>query len=158
MLTNSMAAAKNARYLIDPTTVPGFPEIPCVRPPIERNGDFREVLADYERRKATQRQIKPMFSVPKPYVLLTADEVNPIIQQQPSLDRYGQSSTDERFRGVTHLFRLTDVYFNPSRTLALTAISPWCGGMCSQHQWKVFEKLDSGKWEERQWVTCWTIS
>ena len=57
----------NERYLIDSTTVPGFPEVPCVQPPIERNGDFRKVLADYYRRKTTQRQLKPMFVLPKPY-------------------------------------------------------------------------------------------
>ena len=155
ILTNY--GGSDERYLIQATTVPGFPEIPCVRPPVERNRDFREVLADYERRKAPQRQIKPMFSVPKPYVLLTADEANPIIQHLADLYSYGQSSGDERFRGVTHLFRLTDVYLNPSRTLALTAISLWCGGLCGRHDWKVYEKID-GKWKERRWVTCMTIA
>jgi hypothetical protein len=157
MLTNSVVNARNDRYLIEATTIPGFPAIPCVQPPKERNGDFREVLADYERRKAKQRQIKPMFSVSKQYLLLTADEVNPIIEREPYLPLYGQSSGDERFRDVTHLFRLTDVYFNPRRTLALTAISLWCGGMCGRHDWKVYEKLD-GKWEPRSWVMCGTIS
>src|SRR6266478_1466256 len=72
LLTNpktSHGADDNERYLIAPTTVPGNPRIPCVRPPKERDADFREVLADYDRRKETQRQLKPMFSIPKPYVL-----------------------------------------------------------------------------------------
>ena len=80
------------------------------------------MLADYYRRKATQRQLKLAFSLPKPYVLLPADEVNAIIENQPSLRQFGQASADERFRGVTAIFLLSDVYFNPRRTLALTAI------------------------------------
>jgi hypothetical protein len=65
---------------------------------------------------------------------------------------------DERFRGVTDLFTLSDVYFNPARTLALTAISTWCGGLCALYQWNVFEKVGPDRWEERGWVRCITIA
>jgi hypothetical protein len=97
-----------------------------------------------------------MFSVPKPFVLLTDDEVKAFIEER-GMQRTSQKPPDERFRGVTDLFRLTDVYFNPQRTLALTQISTWCGGLCGLREWKVFEKVD-GKWEPRQWVMCGTIS
>jgi hypothetical protein len=178
LLTNprtSHGADDNERYLIAPTTVPGYPRIPCVQPPKEREADFAEVLADYDRRispmsqslfpnaplggvgrSATQWQLKPMFSVPKPYVILTDDEVKSFIQER-SMRRPSQKPPDERFRGVTDLFTLTDVYFNPRRTLALTQISTWCGSLCGLKEWKVFEKVD-GKWEPRQWVMCGTIS
>jgi hypothetical protein len=159
LLTNprtSHGADDNERYLIAPTTVPGYPQIPCVQPPKEREADFAEVLSDYNRRKATQLPLKPMFSVPKPYLILTDDEVKAFIEER-GMPRRGQKPPDERFRGVTDLFRLTDVYFNPRRTLALTAISTFCGGLCGLIEWKVFEKVD-GKWEPRQWVVCGTIS
>src|ERR1700686_1879662 len=74
--------SENERYLIAPTTVPGYPRIPCVQPPKEREGDFAEVLADYNRRKATPWQLKPMFSIPMPYVLLSEDEVKAFIDQR----------------------------------------------------------------------------
>ena len=49
----------------------------CVRPPKDREAEFREVLADYERRKTRSRQLKlkPLLSTPKPYMLLTDNEV-----------------------------------------------------------------------------------
>ena len=52
MLTNlqtSHGAYQGDRYLIAATTGPGNPQDPCVRPPQEREADFREVLADYQR-------------------------------------------------------------------------------------------------------------
>ncbi len=159
LLTNprtSHGVDNNERYLIAATTVPGVPPIPCIRPPKDREGDFAEVLADYDRRKATQQPLKAMFSIPKPYVLLTEEEVKAFIEER-LIPRPSQKPRDERFRGVIDLFRLTDVFFNPRRTLALTQNSTWCGGLCGLWEWKVFEKVD-GKWEERQWLTCSTIS
>jgi hypothetical protein len=106
------------------------------------------VLADYERRKAKPRELKPTFSIRKPYLLLSADEVRAFELHVP----------DQRFRGVTDIFTLSDVYFNQRQTLALTAISLWCGELCGLYQWKAFEKLNTGKWEERPWGGCVTIA
>ncbi len=159
LLTNprtSHGADNNDRYLIAQTTVPGVPRTPCVRPPKEREADFGEVLADFEHRKATQRELKSMFSIPKPYVLLSEDEVKAFIEER-LVPRPNPKPTDERFRGVTDLFRLTDVYFNPKQTLALVQLATWCGGLCGLWEWRVFEKID-GTWDERRWVTCGAIS
>jgi len=87
-----------------------------------------------------------MFSIPKPYVLLTEDEVNAFMEER-LIPRPNQKPRDERFRGVTDLFRLSDAYFHPRRTLALTQIQ-WCGGLCALMEWIVFEKRDTGKWEQ----------
>jgi mannose-6-phosphate isomerase-like protein (cupin superfamily) len=144
----------NERYLIAATTTPGYPLQPCVRPPKERDREFQEVLIDYERRKATPRELNPSFSIRKPYILLRANEVSEFMKERS----LGNAGTNTQFRGVTDLFRLSDVYFNPRRTLALTAISTWCGSLCALSQWKVFERLDTGKWEERQWVSCSAIA
>ena len=161
MLTNprtSHGPDDNERYLIAGTTAPPYPPEPCVRPPKERDADFRQVLADYERRKATPRQLKRFLSISKPYVLLTADQKQEFIKSRSLGRKIGSDAESEQFRGVTDLFTLSDVYFNERRTLALTAISTWCGSLCAQYQWKVFEKLDTGKWEERQWISCFTIA
>jgi hypothetical protein len=160
MLTNprtSHGPDNNERYLIASTTGPGTPEEPCVRPPTEREANFREVLTDYERRRTAQQQVKRALSIQKPYVLLSDDEVKEFMKARSSTSG-PTGSTDERFRGVTDLFRLSDVYFNQRRTLALTAISTWCGSLCALYQWKVFEKLDTGHWEERPWAACVTVA
>jgi hypothetical protein len=114
------------------------------------------VLADYERRAASPRQLKRALSIEKPYVLLDPDEVKEF-EKARMLGNRGLVS-DSRFWGVTDLFSLSDVYFNKPRTLALTFISSWCGGLCAKYEWRVFEKLGTGKWEERPWTTCTTVS
>lgn len=66
MLTNpktSHGPDNNERYLIVSTTTPGRPQEPCVRPSKELAEDFREVLADYERRNTIPRELKPAFSI-----------------------------------------------------------------------------------------------
>jgi hypothetical protein len=159
MLTNpstSHGPYTSDRLLIARTTGPGVPQEPCVRPTKEREADFREILADYGSRKATPRQLKQAFSISKPYLLLSPDEVKDFISARFSMPNPG--ATDERFRGVSDVITLSDVYFNQRGTLALTAISTWCGGLCASYQWKVFEKVDGGKWEERDWITCMTVA
>jgi hypothetical protein len=89
------------------------------------------------------------LSVSTPYALLNPDEVNAFTKAR----RHSQT-TDERYRGVTDLFRFSDVYFNRNGTLALSFVSTWCGNLCGLFKWKVFEKLADGTWEERKWVNC----
>jgi hypothetical protein len=155
-LTTSHGPYTSDRYLIAVTTSPGRPEVPCVRPPKEREAEFQEVLADFESRKAKPRQLTQSFSISKPYALLTPDEVKDFISTR--FPRPIVGTNDERFRGVSDLITLSDVYFNQRGTLALTAISTWCGGLCASYQWKVFEKADRGQWEERRWVSCMTVA
>ena len=161
MLTNprtSHGADDNERYLIAVTTAPARPLEPCVDPPRDREGEYREVLVDYDRRKSTSpRELKPAFSIRKSYLLLSADDISEF-RKERSLPNASQTRTDQRFRGVTDVFTLSDVYFNQRGTLALTAISSWCGSLCGLYQWKVFERQDTGKWEERHWSTCVVIS
>jgi len=77
----------NERYLIAGTTAPAQPPEPCVRPPKERDADFRQIMAAYERRKATPRQLKRLFSISKPYVLLSADQKQEFVESRSLGDR-----------------------------------------------------------------------
>ena len=163
MLTNpltSHGADDNKRYLIAATTAPGVPHEPCVRPPKEREADrgadFREALVDYTLRQGTQRQLSRSLTIAKPYTLLSADQVKEF--QEARAYKNPPARPDERFRDVTDLFTLTDVYFNQRRTLALTAISTWCGVLCARWQWKVFERPAGGAWKDTQWDACLVIA
>jgi hypothetical protein len=159
MLTNpqtSHGPDNNKLYLIAATTGPGVPKEPCIRPPKEREADrgadFREVIADYHQREATPRQLSRTLSIEKPYLLLSADEVTEF--QQARAPRPPGSSSADRFQGVIDLFTLSDVYFNQYRTLALTAISSFCGGLCGFHQWRVYERIAGHPWEDTKWAAC----
>lgn len=156
-LQTSHGPYEGDRYLIAATTGPGNPQEPCVRPPKEREAVFREVLADYQRRRAMPRELKPEFKIDKPYFFLFAEDVAAFHGERLRTGRTPDQA-DGRFRGVSDLITLSDVYFNPGRTLALTAISTWCGGLCASYRWRVFEKAESGEWQERNWVTCSAIA
>jgi hypothetical protein len=148
----------NERILIAATTATHGPQEPCVVPPKERERPFREVRADYERRKEQSRELKSAFSIRKPYLLLKADDVTAFMKERWPTPTPEAKVPDERFRGATDVFTLSEVYFNPRRTLALAEVSSWCGGLCGMHQWRVFEKSNTGKWEERPWVTCFSVA
>jgi len=142
----------NEIYLIADTTAPGVPEVPCVRPPSGEESRFADVLAGFNRQKNAPSKLEPAFRIGKPFRLLNRDEVAEFEGRRLSRSPAGSNLK------ATDLFRLTDVYFNQDRTLALTAISTWCGGLCGLWQWRVFEKLKEGMWEERKWVACTTVA
>jgi hypothetical protein len=147
----------NARYLIADRSDPPFPPEECITAPKEREKAFREVLSDYERRKGKPRKLKPLFTIQKPYLLLNPEEVEAF--EATPLATSERRVRDERFRGVTHLFTLSDVYFDNSHALALSAISSWCGNQCGLFQWKVFEKVGTDGWVERPWAMgCFAIA
>ncbi len=163
MMTNPETRSRldnNERYLIAATTSPGYPEKPCVRAPIGREADLQELLADFESRKAVLQQLKPTFSSNKPYVLLSTEEVSEFMRAK--LGSLNQNNTIQ----VQLISSRLLTFCADKRTLALTAISTWCGDSCAVYRWKVFEKLNDGKWEERKtfysnevgfWVTCVTL-
>jgi hypothetical protein len=155
-LTTSHGPDTGERLLIAATTSPGTPPEPCVRPPKDRQEDFQEVLADFASRKAKPRAIEARFSIRKPYSLASADD-DKAFGSERGVDPHPKPP-DPRFRGVTDLITLWDVYFNKGRTLALTGISTWCGSLCASYRWKVFEKTAPDKWEEREWISCFTIA
>jgi hypothetical protein len=47
-----------------------------VGPPKEREAEYREVLADFERRKGAERRLERKFEIAKPYILLKAEEAD----------------------------------------------------------------------------------
>ena len=52
-----------------------------------------------------------------------------------------------KFGGAISVIRLSNVYFNKTRTLAFVRISSECGMLCGKGQGKMFEKVGAG-WRE----------
>ena len=154
LLTNpptSHGPEDNEIYLIAGATVPGTPAEPCVTLPpgvsADRARRMAEVLADYHARKEHPVTLKPLFKITKPYqILATAG----IAEFEAAKSRLPQKVSD--------FFRLSDVYFDHDRSMALTALSTWCGSLCALYRWRVFEKTADGQWQERQWVGCFTVA
>jgi hypothetical protein len=102
-------------------------------------------------------KLERAFSIAKPYELLNADDVREFVEIH-SFRRTPYPNPKELLPKTTDLFWLGDVYFNQTHTLALTAISTYCGNLCGSMTWKIFEKSSTGQWEERPWVTCRSIA
>ena len=154
----SHGADLNPTYLIRNVTVPGNPTEPCVRPPASESLRWAEVIADFNRRQSASRTLEPRFTIPKPFRLLSKAECDEFIKTRFLPLPSSFPPIKELFPGLTDLFSLSDVYFDQSHTLALTAISSWCGGLCALYEWKVFAKGSDGNWTEKSWITCTTMS
>jgi hypothetical protein len=100
--------------------------------------------------------LQPRFQLDKPYHLLNAGEVKEFVELHV-LRPGPRPKPRELFEKSKDLFYLTNVFFNQSRTLALTAIRSYCGQLCGRADWKVFEKAKNGRWEERHWIACSTM-
>lgn len=144
MLTNprtSHGVDNNERLLIGMNTKPPSVQLSCMRSPKDKKAEFREVLAGLRTPQDHTASTETAALGPQPYMLLTDDEVRALSEER--LRPFAQQ--DDRFRGVSDYFTLSDVYFNQAGTLALTALSSWCGGLCAQSQWRVFEKADNDR-------------
>src|SRR4051794_990428 len=146
----------NSRYVINDATALIGSQRPCVSPPQGREAEFAEVLADFDARKNTPRKLKRELKIPKPYEFLAPEQSKEFMQDRSI--RPGPAERNPKYEGVTDLFTLSDVWFSRNGKLALTAISTLCSSLCGQHQWKVFEKMSNGQWQERNWITCFTIA
>ncbi len=153
----------NQIYLISDVTVPGTPTEPCVRPPDSETKRWAEVMEDFKLHQNVRTKLQPIFTLSKPFKLLNPAECDEFFKGRaaphvPTSPPEDPSKNQALFQKASDLFSLGDVYFDRNHTLALTFISSWCGGLCSQSQWKVFEKGTDGTWKAKSWATCFTIA
>ena len=149
--------ATNPGYVIDATTfVPAFVQIRdlsvahCVTPPPSLAASWAEALAEVNSGSIAPGTLDATLKLSRPYMLIRAGEA----------PRWAQ---DPQFKGSTDLFRLSVVYFNKNRTLALLYFTATCGSLCGTGSWAVFEKLNhpdgQSSWiKQPGWVRCVAIA
>ena len=143
-------------FLMASTTERPYPRTPCVAVPPEYQSSFQEILADYGIRENTPATLIRALNIPKPYRLLTAEEAQEFVEIR-SLRPTPYPNAKEFLQRAHDLYQFGDVYFIAARTVALTSLSIYCGSLCGRSDWKVFVKTETGRWEERRWVTCNTV-
>ena len=143
-------------HLVAPETQPtSYPER-CIEIPPSHAADFREIRADFERRKNTTRLIPNPLLTSKRYVILDPGMAKEIIMTSPRLSQ--SPIVRERYPGTDYLLLFSDVYFNQKRTVALVEVNHWCGGLCGQSTWVAFEKGNDGVWQKQPWARCIKIA
>jgi hypothetical protein len=130
-------------YPIADTTVPSELTEHCVILPADRRAQFAEVFADYAARWNERIRLARELSIARPYRYLDSAQVKEFMVPAPT---------------TTSLISLGNVYFERRRTVALTYISFWCGGLCGHSRWQAFERNQGGRWERREWAHCITVA
>jgi hypothetical protein len=95
----------------------------------------------------------------RPYILVTPQQADAWLQSRlPKIatDPTAEKSIDP-FPGSTDLIRISDVFFNPNRTVAFVYVSAMCGTLCGSSGWAVIEKTD-GVWRVLPTQSCGTIN
>jgi hypothetical protein len=151
LMTNPPSRARTAStvYLIAINTVSGStlsgnPPQPCTRLLPEYADKWNEILTDYQARKGKPDVLEPLLKLAKPSVLLTDGEAR---EFRAGLDPMYQNPRNPRFQNAQEMYSLGTVYFDRSHTLALTAVSSYCGSLCGMSGWRVFEKTFAGQWQ-----------
>jgi hypothetical protein len=131
------------------TSQSDYPLERCLEIPPDHTADFREIRADFDRRKNTVRAVPKSLSTPKPYVILDPNVTKELMK---SAGLSESPIVRERFPGAQHLQLFSDVSFNRKRTVALVHVQSCCGGVCAKSGWVAFEKGDDGVWQMRPWA------
>lgn len=138
----------NGAVFIDETTVAGMmrggPSAVCYPPTPANEADWREALTALSQHTFSPEKLEPFFKMSRPYTLLDGMAVAEFRQQ--GMREEAARGRNWNYAEAKRLYRLSPVFFNQKRTLALTEIAMWCGGRCGEGGWKVFEKVD-GQWQ-----------
>jgi hypothetical protein len=142
----------------------------CVVLPQAHAVSWTEILA--AARTATGSELFPAdMKLPRPYKLLTAEEIqefrNDRMQEfraarvnQPGLrEVILGGSANPKFAGAKDLFEFSGVYFNQSRTIAVTFVSMYSSPLAGSWHWTALEKTTDGRWQVRSdWVRCMAVA
>jgi hypothetical protein len=166
-------------YLIDGTTIkdrdgygpPGarslFTAEACMKVPPVDDAGFREILGDYNLRKNTPAALKRQFTFSKPYQLLSSVEADRFLREalesNPKVKAPNVTPPPNKnplYQKSKRVFRLGDVYFNISRTLAVVFFSVYTTPQEGTGSWRAFRKAANGQWQTNNaWSTCaWSTS
>jgi hypothetical protein len=129
---------------------PGMNPHDVVRAPEDRQAEWNEVLADYDKHCHDVIQLESQtFRTEIPVRLLNAED-----QQTYRKDPINPNA---EFADGAGLHRFTEVFFNANHTLALVEQGMWCGNLCGNWKWVVLERKGR-QWQVLPWVHAFAIS
>lgn len=102
-------------------------------PPYEKQ--LAEVLADYHARQGTEQHLEPRFRIKRPYKLLTDDEAQQFVKARAEHEAPRDPALAKLFVETPDLIRISQVFFDKKRTVALVLVSNYCGGLCGGEIW-----------------------
>lgn len=153
---------QNVIYAIVDTTIPVRDgttalkavcgEIPSIRP-----ASWPQLQRDFDQNNNRPVLLKRSFSLTKPYVLLSAQQATELEQRQmiPVIQTDPPSlAITSPVEGTVDLFRLSNVFFDGSHSIAMVYVSAWCGTLCDLRGWHILEKTPTQRWREILNANC----
>jgi hypothetical protein len=114
----------------------------------EFNRTFSPVFDSFEKANQESRSLEHHFSIPKPYSLVSQDEIDAAFQRRlPNTVDDGWSGFRGAFPESRGYLILSGVGFNSDRTLALVYVEHMCGGLCGAARYYILQKR-KGHWVE----------
>jgi hypothetical protein len=161
-------------WLLEDTTKAVSPDSPCatggmmnphkaIQAPQERQAEFAEVLADFDAHCHDRYQLEASkLRVELPVRLLDEEArkryTSHVSGFVPPRNNIMQAPpTPDEFKGAAGMHSFTTVFFNRTRTLAITQIGMYCGGLCGNWRWVVLERTN-GQWHILPWRGMVTFS
>lgn len=139
----------NKTYLIENTTGEFYSELDpatCIKVDAKYQTDLDEIVAAYRDRTTERTHIAERLQLDRPYTLLGEPEARrftealwPRPNSEPQLVR-------QAYPGSKDLIRLSNAYFNKSRTFAIVILSVYCGPKCGRKTMNFYGKDSSGTW------------
>lgn len=129
-----------------------------IKAPAGREADLQALFEDYDRHKDEVISLAANgFHTDLPVRL--ADAAMQKRFQNPWVPgpAPGTLVQTPEFQHVAGMHSFSQVYFNPSHTLAMVYFGMYCGGLCGEWRWVVLERKD-GKWVDAPWVHSFMMS
>ena len=167
------------QWLIEDTTVATvLPWMPCqpanhdnspdavgnphrvITAPAGRENDLAELLDDFDRHCHDRIVlIADQFKLPVPFRLLNKADQTEFIGAHfgPNGWNKADPAVLAKYKGAPGLSSFSDVYFNPSHSMAMVYTGLWSDGRSGLWCWLVLEFQD-GKWQTLPWVHTLTVS
>ncbi len=148
--------ARKVWLVEDTTIIPLSPLYAHIQPPLGREADLQALFDDYVRHESET-------------IALTADgfhtELPVRLMDEAARKRFRESVrfghakdpvAGAEFDSSAGMHRFSQVYFNPTHTLAMVHFGMDCGGGCGAWRWIVLEHRD-GRWVPLPWVHSFMI-
>jgi hypothetical protein len=145
--TNAIPLDVACHSKVDPM---GMNPYVAVEAPKDRQTEWNEVLADYDRHCHDVIQLDlQSFRTELPLRLLNAEDKRSFSKDP--------GRPPAQFADGAGLHQFTQVFFNANHTLALVEQGMWCGPLCGNWTWVVLERRD-GRWQVLPWVHTFMVS
>src|SRR5262249_28658485 len=134
----------------------------CVQAAPGDGANLAEILADYSARKDAKAVLAREFTLPKPYQLLSSDQVETFLSDAlratPQVRPPGGTpplNPNPLYQKAKTVFLLGGVYFDQNRTRALAYLGVYETRFDFSIGWNALKKSTNDQWEiDRTWRTC----